>query len=90
MYQGEVMPYSRRRSLRCWRAKRPVRHGGDYDFAVVDTTPDVNAFAELSDLPHPKVAAPYVVVDHRPVEDFGVMSPLVRSGGPERVVRREL
>jgi len=56
---------------------------------VVDTTSDVEALIELSDLSHPKVAAPYIVVDHRPVEDFGVMMTLGRSGGLERVVRRE-
>jgi hypothetical protein len=55
---------------------------------VVDTTSDVEALIELSDLSHPKVA-PYIVVDHRPVEDFGVMMTLGRSGGLERVVRRE-
>ena len=89
MYQREVVLYSRRRSLRCWRAKRLLRHSG-YDFVVVDTTRDVKALAELSDLCHHKVVAPYVVVDHRPLGDFGVIKALVSSGALERVVRGEL
>ena len=89
VYQREVVLYSRRRSLRCWRAKRLLRHSG-YDFVVVDTTRDLKALAELSDLVHHEVVAPYVVVDHRPVGDFGVMKALIRSGGLERVVRGEL
>jgi glutaredoxin len=89
MYQREVVLYSRRRSLRCWRAKRLLRHSG-YDFVVVDTTSDVKALAELSNLAHHKVVAPYVVVDHRPVGNFGVVKALIRTGGLERVVRGEL
>ncbi len=89
MYQREVVLYSRRRSLRCWRAKRLLRHSG-YDFVVVDTTRDVKALAELSDRCHHNVVAPYVMVDHRPLGDYRVIKALVRSGALERVVRREL
>ena len=89
MYQREVVLYSRRRSLRCWRAKRLLRHSG-YDFVVVDTTRDVKALAELSDLCHHNVVAPYVAVDHRPLGDYRVIKALVRSGALERVVRGEL
>ncbi len=89
MYQREVVLYSRRRSLRCWRVKRLLRHSG-YDFVVVDTTRDVKALAELSDRCHHNVVAPYVVVDHRPLGDYRVIKALVRSGGLERVVRGEL
>ncbi len=89
MYQREVVLYSRRRSLRCWRAKRLLRHSG-YDFVVVDTTRDAKALAELSDLCHHNVVAPYVVVDHRPLGDYRVIKALVRSGALERVVRGEL
>ena len=89
MYQREVVLYSRRRSLRCWRAKRLLRHSG-YHFMVVDTTRDVKVLAELSDLAHHKVVAPYVVVDHRPVGDFGVIKALARSDGLDRVVRGDL
>jgi glutaredoxin len=89
MYQREVVLYSRSRSLRCWRAQRLLRKCG-YDFVVVDTTRDGEALAELSEVVHHKVMAPYVVVDHRPVGDFGVIRALLRSGGLERVVRGEL
>ena len=89
MYQREVVLYSRRRSLRCWRAKRLLRHSG-YDLVVVDTTRDAKALAELSDLCQHKVVAPYVVVDHRPLGDYRVIKALVRSGALERVVRGEL
>jgi glutaredoxin len=89
MYQREVVLYSRRRSLRCWRAQRLLRRSG-YAFVVVDITSDVKALAELSDLAHHKVVAPYVVVDHRPVGNLGVIKGLIRSGGLERVVRGEL
>ncbi len=89
MDQREIVLYSRRRSLRCWRTKRLLRHSG-YDFVVVDTTLDLKALAELSELVHRKVVAPYVVVDHRPVGDLGVLRALLRSGGLERVVRGEL
>lgn len=89
MDQREIVLYSRRRSLRCWRTKRLLRHSG-YDFVVVDTTRDLKALAELSELVHRKVVAPYVVVDQRPVGDLGVLRALLRSGGLERVVRGEL
>ncbi|MDQ5828637.1 MAG: hypothetical protein M3324_01920 [Actinomycetota bacterium] len=89
MYKREIVLYSRRRSLRCWRAQRLLRHSG-YHFVVVDTTTDGKELAELSELVHHKVVAPYVVVDHRPLGDYGVIKALLRSGGLERVVRGEL
>lgn len=89
MYQRDVVLYTRRRSLRCWRAKRLLRHSG-YNFVVVDVTHDGETLAGLSKLTRHEVVPPYVVVDHRPVGGLRILRTLINSGSLERVVRGNL
>ena len=89
MYQREVVLYTRRHSLRCWRAKRLLRRQG-YRFEVVDITRVPRVVATLSEAVHHRVMFPYVFVDHRPVGDFGVMKALCRSGEFEHLIRDDL
>ena len=89
MDQRDIVLYTRRRSLRCWRTRRLLRRSG-YDFAVVDTTGDAEALTELSKIARHRVIAPYVLVDHRPVGGFGAVKALVCSGNLERLVRGQL
>ena len=90
MDQREVLLYTCKRSVRCWRAKRLLMRRG-YDVKVVDETND-----ELHDLlkqfmpsTH-RQRAPYLFVDHRPVGGFAQMRALDRSGVLEHLVRDEL
>ena len=89
MDQRDIVIYTRRRSLRCWRTRRLLRRCG-YDFVVVDTTGDAEALTELSRIARHEVIVPYVLVDHRPVGDFGAVKALIRSGHLERLVRGQL
>lgn len=91
MEQREVLLYVRRRSLRCWRARRllPARRG--YSVEVVDMTKGAPR-ATLKQLSHGayRETVPYVFVDHRPVGGFGDLKVLDSSGDLERLVRSVL
>jgi glutaredoxin len=89
MYQREVVLYTRRHSLPCWRAKRLLKRRG-YRFEVVDITKAPKLVATLSEAVHHGVTLPYVFVDHRPVGDFGVIKALCRSGEFEHLIRDDL
>ncbi len=89
MYQRDMILYTRRRSVRCWRARRLLRHSG-YDFVIVDVTHNGGVLAEISKSTKHAVAPPYVVVDQRPVGDLRVVRALIHSGTLERVVRGNL
>jgi len=65
MYQREMVFYTRKRSLRCWRARRFLGRNG-YRLEVVDAPADPGVLVELSDAAHREVALPYVFVDRRP------------------------
>ena len=81
--------YTRRRSLRCWRAGRFLSRAG-YGFETVDTTDDPGVLVALSrDVRH-EVRPPYVAVDGRPVGGIGTVRALVGSGHLERVLRGDL
>ena len=80
MDQREVLLYTCKRSVRCWRAKRLLMRRG-YDVKVVDETND-----ELHDLlkqfmpsTH-RQRAPYLFVDHRPVGGLSAIKALDHSG----------
>jgi glutaredoxin len=85
--QRDVVLYVRRRSLRCWRARRLLARRG-YHFEVVDTTGGASrvTFKQLAYSAY-REAVPYVFVDQRPVGDFGDIKALDRSGDLERLVR---
>ncbi len=89
MDQRDIILYTRRCSLRCWRTRRLLRRSG-YDFVVVDTTGDAAALTELSKIARHEVVAPYVLVDRRPVGDLGAVRTLISSGNLERLVRGQL
>ena len=86
MDQREVVLYIRKRSLRCWRAKRLLMRRG-YDVKTVYTTND-----ELCDLLKHftqgtyRQSAPYLFVDHRPVGGLGTIKALDHSGTLKRLV----
>jgi glutaredoxin len=68
MYQRRVVLYARRRSLRCWRAKRILARGG-YHFEVVEASED-SPWGLRKRLTHGgayRQAVPYLFVDDRPV-----------------------
>ena len=68
MYQRRVVLYARSRSLRCWRAKRILAHGG-YHFEVVEAAEDSPSGLRKR-LRHGRTyrqALPYLLVDDRPV-----------------------
>ena len=88
MEQREVVLYTRKRSLRCWRAKRLLVQRG-YDVKVIDTTSDgslalLTQFAAVADR---KIVLPYVFIDHRPVGGWSDIRTLDRSGALELLVR---
>ena len=84
------MLYARSRSLNGWRAARLLRRIGCY-FDVIDTrTSTPKVLAELSNAAKPKVSAPYVFVDHRPVGGVGVVRGLVGSGTFDHLLRDRL
>jgi hypothetical protein len=89
MDQREVVLYTRRHSLGCWRAERFLRHQG-CNFEVLNTEDDPRLAAELSEALHHEVAPPYVLVDHRPVGDFGLVKALCRSGEFHHLIRDEI
>jgi len=89
MYQREMVFYSRKRSLRCWRARRFLGRNG-YRFEVVDATADPGGLVELFDAAHREVALPYVFVDRRPVGGMGAVRALIFSGQFEHLLRDDL
>ncbi len=86
MDQRNVVLYTRSRSLRCWRAKRLLRHMG-YQFKVINATNDAEGRAWLSGLTRQKIVLPYVFIDERPVGDFETIRALARSEQLDRLVR---
>ena len=90
MYQRKVVLYTRSHSLNGWRAARLLRRLGCY-FDVIDTrTSTPKVLAELSNAAKPKVSAPYVFVDHRPVGGMGVVRGLISSGQFDHLLRERL
>jgi glutaredoxin 3 len=87
MEQRTVILYVRRRSLRCWRARRLLARRG-YHVEVVDATGGASR-SMLKQLAYGayREAVPYVFVDHRPLGGFGDIKALDRSGDLERLVR---
>jgi glutaredoxin len=91
MYQREVVLYARRRSLRCWRAKRLLDRAG-YHFEVVEATGDPPSGLRkwLSHGPAYRRTVPYLFVDDRPVGGLAEIRTLGGSGILEHLVRGEL
>jgi hypothetical protein len=90
--------YTRRPSLRCWRARRFLERAG-YGFDVVDVGGDPEILERLSEAAHRKMAPPHAViprkmappyVDRRPVGDMGTVRALADSGRLERLLRDRL
>jgi glutaredoxin len=91
MYQREVVLYARRRSVRCWRAKRLLKRAG-YHFEVVEAA-DVQPSGLRKRLAHGRSyrqAVPYLFVGDRPVGGLAEMRALSVTGVLEHVVRRDL
>jgi glutaredoxin 3 len=90
MEQREVVLYVRRRSLRCWRARRLLARKG-YCFEVIDTT-DGASSVTLKQLARSayRETVPYIFVDQRPIGAFADIKALDRSGDLERLVRGEI
>ena len=90
MEQREMVLYVRRRSLRCWRARRLLARKG-YHFKVIDTT-DGASRVTLKQLARSvyRETVPYIFVDQRPVGGFADIEDLDRSGDLERLVRGEI
>ena len=91
MYQRDVVLYARRRSLRCWRAKRLLARAG-YHFEVLEAPSDSPSGLRKR-LTHGgayRQTVPYLFVDDRPVGFLGEMRALSGSGILERLVRGEL
>jgi glutaredoxin 3 len=88
--QREVVLYVRRRSLRCWRARRLLARRG-YRVEVVDTTNGASRFTlkQLAQSAY-RETVPYVFVDRRPVGGLRDVKALDRSGDLERLVRGEV
>ena len=91
MYQRRVVLYSRRGSLRCWRAKRILARGG-YHFEVVEAADDSPSGVRKR-LRHGRIyrqALPYLFVDDRPVGGLAEIRTLDGSGTLEHLIRDEL
>lgn len=91
MEQSEMILYVRRRSLRCWRARRLLARRG-YDVEVIDMTEGSSSRPTLKRLARSayRETVPYVFVDQRPVGGFGEIRSLDRSGDLARLVRGEV
>ncbi len=89
MNQRKVVLYTRRYSLRCWRAKRLLKYRG-YQFKVIDTTNDPEGRAWLLEFTRQRTVLPYVFIDERPVGDFKTVRALARSGQLDHLVRDRL
>ena len=88
--QREVVLYIRRRSLRCWHARRLLSRRG-YNVEVVDAT-DGAARVTLKQLAYSEYreTVPYLFVDRRPVGGLRDVRALDRSGDLERLVRGQV
>jgi glutaredoxin len=88
--QREVVLYIRRRSFRCWRARRILSRRG-YFVEVVDATNGA-ARVTLKQLAYGayRETVPYLFVDRRPVGGLRDVKALDRSGDLERLVMGEL
>jgi glutaredoxin len=92
MYQRRVVLYARRRSLRCWRAKRILARGG-YHFEVVQEAAQDSPSGVRKRLTHGRTyrqALPYLFVEERPVGGLAEIRALDGSGTLEHLVRDEL
>ena len=92
MYQREVVLYARRRrSLRCWRAKRLLARAGYY-FEVLEATgdPPSGVRKRITHGHAYRLAVPYLYVDDRPVGGLAEIRALSGSGVLEHLVRGEL
>lgn len=87
MEQRDVVLYVRKRSLRCWRARRLLARRG-YHFEVVDASGGASRVT-LKQLAYGayRETVPYVFVDDRPVGGFRDIKALDRSGDLDRLVR---
>jgi glutaredoxin len=81
MDQMEVVIYTRRGTLRCWRAKRLLAHRG-YVVKVIFTTNDKlrDLLEQFTQVTSHKKTMPYVLIAHRPVGDLGDIKALDYSG----------
>jgi glutaredoxin len=91
MAQMEVVLYTRRGSLRCWRAKRLLAHRG-YVVKVGFTTNDKlrDLLEQFTQVTSHKKTMPYVLIAHRPVGDLGDIKALDYLGVLELLVRCEV
>jgi glutaredoxin len=92
MDQRRVVLYARRRSLRCWRAKRIVARGG-YHFEVLEAAAEDSPSGLRKRLRHGRTyrqALPYLFVDERPVGGLAEIRALGGSGTLEHLVRGEI
>ena len=91
MYQREVVLHARGSSLRCWRAKRLLRHAG-YHFEVVEALSERPSGLRKR-LAHGRSyrhMVPYLFVGGRPVGGLAEMRALSVTGVLEYVVRGDL
>ena len=79
--QREMVLYIRRRSFRCWRARRLLSRRGYSAARVTLKQLAYSAYRET---------VPYLFVDHRPVGGLRDVKALDRSGDLERIVRGEV
>ena len=88
--QREVVLYIRRRSFRCWRARRLLSRRG-YLVDVVDATNGASRVT-LKQLAYGayRETVPYLFVDDRPVGGLRDVKALDRSGDLERLVRGQV
>ena len=86
MEQREVLLYVRRRSQRCWRARRLLARR-DYSIEVVEMTKGAPR-ATLKQLSRGayRETVPYVFADHHLVGGFGDLKVLDRSGDLKHLV----
>ena len=91
MYQRDVVLHTRRRSLRCWRAKRLLARAG-YHFEVVEapSDPPLGLRKQLAHATTYRQTVPYLFVDDRPVGGLAEIRALEGSGILEHLVREEL
>lgn len=87
MDQLRVVIYAKRRSLRCWFARRLFRNRG-YAFEVVEASSDRGLPPSLSMTLNKTV--PLVFLDGRLLGGLDVVRDLDRSGDLDRLVRGEV
>jgi glutaredoxin len=92
MYQREMVLYARRRSLRCWRAKRILARRG-YHFEVLEEAAEDSPSGMLKRLRHGRTyrqVVPYLFIEEHPVGGLAEIRALDGSGVLEHLVRDEL